>query len=260
VRFLVSSYSDNGQEALRLRSDQNGGDSGDGIFAPTIIGAGESYVATFYLNRHVSFLSPGTYDVSCLLSLTTWTVPEHATDAPRDPRKAEHSSLLRIVVNDKDEGRVRARIDELEKELGSDDATRRTEAAEAILFLDNPQTVPALKKVLALRNHEVDAVRALGRIGTQQALDLIRSVLSPKSEAHVVAAALEALALRGCVPRDKIESLLNSDNARLRFVVVTYLERFGNREDASMLRGVLADGDPQVAQAARKCYEALIGE
>ncbi len=220
--------------------------------APVEIKPGETWHRRYFLNRYFVFRQPG----SARFSFDLHIAITYGASSPVTRDEAFDGSFL-VTIADASEAQRRARIGEYGAMLGDPDPTRRTEAAEALGFLDTPDVVPQLIAMLRTADFRASAIRALGRHPSPETARAIGSALSD-SEFGVVSAALEEIhRLHITPPRTSIQSLLGSKNPGVVYLALDWLSTHPSREDLPFLAPLLSDPNDSLRSRARDYQRQL---
>jgi hypothetical protein len=221
---------------------------------PINIDPQESYTAVYYLNRYLSFQRSGDATVSYRLELLL------TTNAGTD--EAHHKTVqvtgeFTVYLIEPNEEELRNELAKYAAKLDSSNRQVRSEAAEALGFLDTPVCVDYVARMLSVDNLEVMGIRALGRFPSAKTSALIIGMLSHK-ESAVVSAALDVINAQNIrLPRQRIQSLLTSDNASIRLLALEWLVARPDQADRESVSRLLNDVNAVVREKAATYIEKL---
>lgn len=220
---------------------------------PISLDPGSSYTATYYFNRYFTFQKAGEGKISYRLSILV-TSPG-GTNQSHENTVFTGEFTVKLVESSEDN--LRIELAKHAQNLRSSDRQVKTEAAEALAFLDTPLSVDYIAPMLSIDNLETIGIRALGRHPSPKTADLIVGMLSHRDSAVVAAALDEINRLKISIPRRTIQELLAAENPNTRWLALEWLAARPDNGDLSIILPLLNDENPVVRERANVYVKAL---
>jgi len=218
---------------------------------PIRIGQGKSYTSVYYLDRYFAFQKPGKVLIAYRL-----TIPVLTASAERWHETHFHGEFgFELVEGSQSE--LRARLAQYSSQLKAKDEHEKLAAAEALAFLDTPDSVEFVAPMLSTENLEVTGIRALARFPSRKAYELITGMLAHKDSAVVSAALEEIDRLKIPVERKQVQQLLTSTNDNTRWLALGWLSARPDPQDLPLVTRLTSDRNEQVRQRAKAYAGAL---
>jgi hypothetical protein len=216
----------------------------------------ERYTFVVYLNRYLTFLAPGQYDVDWQWQVSLQKAGTNS-EARTTVTQQKYQGTIAVTLEQGSDARLAEEIELVSRGLSSNERQRRREAVEALSFLDTPRVVPYLAQALKVPGLEIYALRGLGRFKTAESRTLIQSALE-SPEMGIVGTALGELAKQGVsISDDESRRLLSHKNSGIRYATLSYIDRMGDTNKIPLLESVTNDVDTAIAASAEKVIEHL---
>jgi predicted Zn finger-like uncharacterized protein len=164
-----------------------------------------------------------------------------------------HEGLRKLKDMLPDEGRRGEVIKALEPHLNDSDFFARQWAIEALGVWGNKDAVPLLLNAMRDKDTRRDAMKALGRLKDERAVEPIAARLEEMSDAHPAAEALKAM---GPIAEKAVLARLSHPEVLVRWQVCEILEAIGTKQSLPALEKTEANDFAAKIQA-RKAIAAI---
>lgn len=219
-------------------------DFGGRVPALSLIG-GEKLTRAVALDRYVRFKAPRRYSVGFIAEYM-----EPVSDA--NPKPATFTARGQFVVNVLAGPPDPKRLEAYAKDLAGDDSVAREEAAEMLLWWDDPAAIEPLR-LAAKRVPDAapDVVRALGKFfGDERARTAILDVARDGS-AESLRVALEVYETKkGPIPVEFFRAILNSHYSGKMYPTLLYLKDHGDLRHLALVQPFEDDANPEISKLA----------
>ena len=212
---------------------------------PIALAPGQTYTATYFLNRYLVFGAPGLTRVS--YHLDVFTTPSGGEGGGEIVSDGE----LAIELIEGTDEVLKEELSNYAAGLRSRDRKLKMEAAEALAFLETPLAIEYQARMLSIDNLEVIGIEALGRSSSPQAHKLIVGMLSHPDSTVVMAALSEIDRRHIDLPREKVYALLSSDNPNIRWTAVDWMAAHPDPRDRAAVSPLLGDPNAEVRERAK---------
>jgi hypothetical protein len=209
---------------------------------------GEPHVRAIALNRYLAFRSPKSYEVDYVAE---YMEPVSASN----PSPATFSSKGRLVVRIVEGPVDTKRIDQYADDLESDDQGKRQEAAEMLIWTDDPVAIGPLRRAAReVPDAAPDVVNALGKFfDDARAPDAILEIARDGSAGALRAALSVFQAEKREVPVAFLRSILESRYSGKVYPTLEYLLAHGDARHIEMVRPFESDPNAQIKRLASEC-------
>src|SRR6266581_66673 len=219
--------------------------------APTIVKPGAKHTVTYYLNRYFKFPRTGRgkfqYELTAFINFGDKGAPKLHT----------FNGAFEVELIAASDEELRKEFAARSEQLQSNDRQAKLEAAESLAFIDSPIVVPYLLALLRLDNFEVTGIQALGRHPSPESEAAITSMLAHPDSAVVSAALTEIERIKIPIQRQKIQSLLASQNPNVRWTALKWLASRPDRQDLPFVQLLLSDANEAVKKEAARYADLL---
>jgi hypothetical protein len=223
--------------------------------APLVVPPGGTVTRTYFLNRYLRFLRPGTAECSYSLRMLVTR-----KGAQQSANHETFAGTFTVQLDPASDDQLRAEMARYAARLDNPDRQTKAEAAEALAFLDTPLVVPFLMRMLRIDNLEAIGIHALGRHPSEESFRAIAAMLGHPDSA-VVSAALEEIDRHQIqIPRRDIQKLLASENPAIVWAALGWLANHPSREDLPLLAPMLNSPNVPLRERAHAYRQLLAGQ
>jgi hypothetical protein len=217
---------------------------------PIRLASNAQHSAVYYLNRYLDFRAAGTATIAWRIIVPV-TTPSGSTTMP------EYEGTLHIELVIPREEQIRDELNRFRLQLHDKDRQIKSQATEALAFLDTELSAEYVVDMLSIDNLQVIGIHALGRSSSRKYDSRVLQMLSHK-DSEVVAAALEYIdAHRIPLPRSNVQRLLAADNPNVQWRAIGWLAQRPNVEDLPLVSPLMESSNQAVRQRATSYIQAL---